>query len=215
MNIGEKLLSLRKQKNLSQEEVASILNVSRQTVSKWETDQSTPDFDRIVPICELYEISADELLGNKNNPLRSETIINNASDNNSTNVATAKVISISVLLYFISVIWIVISEETLQLNEGIIVGVFLLICAFATIPLIYHFVSLPKKNKERLKVQEKIENKKITDISNILALLTTAIYLFISFITGAWYITWIIWIIYALILEIVKLVMKLKGDLNE
>ena len=62
MNIGEKLFELRKAKNLSQEEVADKLNVTRQTVSKWETNQSTPDFDKIIPICELFKISTDELL---------------------------------------------------------------------------------------------------------------------------------------------------------
>ena len=62
MNIGEKLYELRKGKNLSQEEVADKLNVTRQTISKWETNQSTPDFDKIKPLCELYGITADELL---------------------------------------------------------------------------------------------------------------------------------------------------------
>ena len=66
MSIGQKLLDLRKSKQLSQEEVANRLNVTRQTVSKWETDQSMPDFDKIIPICELYEISADELLSSLN-----------------------------------------------------------------------------------------------------------------------------------------------------
>ncbi len=65
MNLGEKLYELRKEKNLSQEEVADRLNVTRQTVSKWETNQSTPDFDKIVPICELFEISTEELLTGK------------------------------------------------------------------------------------------------------------------------------------------------------
>ena len=45
MSLGERLSNLRKTKKLSQEEVAERLNVSRQTISKWETDQSTPDFD--------------------------------------------------------------------------------------------------------------------------------------------------------------------------
>ena len=65
MDIGEKLFELRKQKNLSQEEVAEKLNVTRQTVSKWETNQSTPDFDKIIPICELFENSTKELLTGK------------------------------------------------------------------------------------------------------------------------------------------------------
>lgn len=62
MNLGERLYSLRKSKGLSQEKVAETLGVSRQTVSKWETNQTTPDFDKIVPLCRLYEITTDELL---------------------------------------------------------------------------------------------------------------------------------------------------------
>ncbi|MBR6113253.1 MAG: helix-turn-helix transcriptional regulator [Bacilli bacterium] len=66
MTLGERLMNLRKEKHLSQEEVADRLNVTRQTVSKWELDQSTPDFDKIVPLCKLYEISSEELItGNK------------------------------------------------------------------------------------------------------------------------------------------------------
>ena len=57
MNFGEKLTKLRKEKGLSQEELGYELNVTRQTISKWETDTSTPDFDKIIPICNLYNIT--------------------------------------------------------------------------------------------------------------------------------------------------------------
>ena len=66
MNIGKKLLELRKKKGLSQEEAADILNVTRQTISKWEISESKPDFDKIIPICDLYEITPDELILGKN-----------------------------------------------------------------------------------------------------------------------------------------------------
>lgn len=62
MSLGERLYELRKAKGLSQESVADILGVTRQTVSKWETNQTTPDFDKILPLCKLYEITTDELL---------------------------------------------------------------------------------------------------------------------------------------------------------
>ena len=65
MSLGHRLIELRKEKKLSQEEVAGKLNVTRQTVSKWETDQSTPDFDKILPLCELYGISTEELITGK------------------------------------------------------------------------------------------------------------------------------------------------------
>lgn len=62
MTLGQRLYEMRRQKGFSQEQVAEVLGVTRQTVSKWETDQTTPDFDKILPLCELYNISTDELL---------------------------------------------------------------------------------------------------------------------------------------------------------
>ena len=65
MEFNNKLYELRKQKGLSQEELASRLNVSRQTVSKWEVGESTPDMEKLVAISELFDISLDELVLNK------------------------------------------------------------------------------------------------------------------------------------------------------
>ena len=53
MSIGERLYNLRKERNLSQEDLANELGVSRQTISKWETGESSPDFDKIIPICDF------------------------------------------------------------------------------------------------------------------------------------------------------------------
>ena len=53
MSLGQRLYDLRKITGLSQEKAAEQLGVTRQTVSKWETDQTTPDFDKIIPICKL------------------------------------------------------------------------------------------------------------------------------------------------------------------
>ena len=63
MGLGQRLIELRKSKQLSQEEVADKLNVTRQTISKWETDQSSPEFDKIIPLCELFETPVSEILG--------------------------------------------------------------------------------------------------------------------------------------------------------
>jgi len=71
-DISKRLTKYRKAAKLSQEEVADKLGVSRQTVSKWETGQSTPDFDKIAPLCELYNISTDELLRGVVEPKKEE-----------------------------------------------------------------------------------------------------------------------------------------------
>jgi transcriptional regulator with XRE-family HTH domain len=75
MNLGEKLLEFRKRKGLSQEQVADKIGVSRQTVSKWETDQSLPDFDKLLPLSELYDVTLDELAGNNKNIKRDDDYI--------------------------------------------------------------------------------------------------------------------------------------------
>ena len=65
MEFNNKLYELRKQKGLSQEELANRLNVSRQTVSKWEVGESTPDMEKLVAMSDLFEISLDELVLDK------------------------------------------------------------------------------------------------------------------------------------------------------
>lgn len=62
MNLSEKILSLRKKQNLSQEELAEKLNVSRQAVSRWEVGSSQPDASNLLQLSRLFGVSADYLL---------------------------------------------------------------------------------------------------------------------------------------------------------
>ena len=62
MTIGEKITVLRNASGMSQEALADKLQVSRQAVSKWEMDQTQPQIDNVVQLCELFNISTDELL---------------------------------------------------------------------------------------------------------------------------------------------------------
>ena len=64
MKFSEKLMNLRKSKGMSQEELATKLNVTRQTVSKWELDQTAPDMNKLIEMSKLFEISLDELTNN-------------------------------------------------------------------------------------------------------------------------------------------------------
>lgn len=62
MNLGNSLFHARKKSGLSQEEVAEKLGVSRQTVSKWETDETVPDIRQSKRMAVLYKMSLDELI---------------------------------------------------------------------------------------------------------------------------------------------------------
>ncbi len=62
MRLGNRLFHARKKQGLSQEDVAGKLGVSRQTVSKWETDETLPDIRQAKQMARLYNLSLDELI---------------------------------------------------------------------------------------------------------------------------------------------------------
>lgn len=58
----DNLLQLRKSRGMSQEELAECLDVSRQTLSKWETGESLPDIEKCTKLADLFEVSLDDLV---------------------------------------------------------------------------------------------------------------------------------------------------------
>ena len=62
MTLGEKIQKLRKQNGFSQEELAEKVTVTRQTISKWELNQSEPDLDFIAQLSNIFNVSADYLI---------------------------------------------------------------------------------------------------------------------------------------------------------
>lgn len=61
MSVGERIETLRKQKNVSQNQLAQALSVSRQAVSKWENDQATPDSLKLIKLAEFLETDIEYL----------------------------------------------------------------------------------------------------------------------------------------------------------
>lgn len=62
MNLGENIYRLRTQRNMSQGDLADALEVSRQSISKWENNTSVPDLDKVVRLAQIFEITIDELI---------------------------------------------------------------------------------------------------------------------------------------------------------
>ena len=67
MTTGEKLSKLRKENNYTQEALAEKIGVSRQAISKWESDGAFPETDKLIMLAKLYNCSIDYLLRNENN----------------------------------------------------------------------------------------------------------------------------------------------------
>ena len=146
MKIEDKLLKLRKEKGLSQEEVADRLNVSRQTISKWETGQSTPDFDKIIPICELYEISCDELLKSTEEEIKVEL---------SNRDMYSKGIGLSIFLYCFTA-FIILLLLTSDWNLLFVLGLFFLGFGISTGILVY--TRMMYKNNKKNKLVNKLDS---------------------------------------------------------
>ena len=65
MNLGQRIYELRTQKNLSQGDLAEALDVSRQSISKWETGSSVPELDKLIKLSQLFGVTLDELILDK------------------------------------------------------------------------------------------------------------------------------------------------------
>lgn len=63
MRLGENIYRLRKSKNMSQDDLAAALEVSRQSVSKWENDSAVPELDKLMKMAQLFDVSLDSLVG--------------------------------------------------------------------------------------------------------------------------------------------------------
>lgn len=233
MNLGERLFELRKTKNLTQDDVAEKLNVTRQTVSKWETNQSTPDFDKIVPLCELYEISPNELLTGEKQKREAVDKENNDEFNfdeakkhlftrgkddednyenmtkNQIKRKSAEVVSSSILIFFIAIAFAGFGTTVMMWNPVVVGCTFLILIGWGVTRIVKHYMSVPKFEKTK---EDEKQDKIVKQINDIIGGIGVAIYFIVSFITMAWHITWVIFIIIGLVEQIVKLIFMLKED---
>ena len=203
MSIGEKIYDLRKKKNMSQEELAQVLNVSRQTISKWETGESNPDFDKIVPLCNFFEISTDEFLRGSN-PILEEKIESVSKKNK------ALTFSMCIVIFIVMCILDVVFES-MGVHDSIIAIISLASMGSIAVILVYYFLSKPFEEINKKESKNRKRNNLINSIINLIIIL---VYLINSFIAG-WKYTWIILIAGLLIKKIIFLIILLKSERNE
>lgn len=98
MKFEEKLIKLRQENSISQEELAEKLNVSKELIEEWELGKSKPNMDKIVEIASLFNLSTDELLNEMNSTIKQETA---SSENDKKNNKTTIIIVVSILALII------------------------------------------------------------------------------------------------------------------
>ena len=247
MTLGERLLECRTNIGMSQERLAEKIGVSRQTISKWETNQSTPEFDKILPLCEVLGITTEELIKGEKEEKNAE--LEEIKQENERakkeymqkrNKKKAIVLSVSIFLYCIATFALPYMIEVLRYEDAHAVMIWATLCTIATVIIVYFFVAYPniyKEDKEKKGIKEDIEeiNDTIEEIEKlddgrikieavgaesktealaiqIVATLFLIIYLLVSFLTGAWHITWILWIVFIFVELIIKLIFSMKGE---
>ena len=78
MKFCEKLQKLRKEKGYSQEQLADLLDVSRQSVSKWESGTTYPEMDKLLSLCKIFDVTLDDLT---NDEISDKTIKEKSKNN--------------------------------------------------------------------------------------------------------------------------------------
>ena len=157
MIFADKLILLRKKAGWSQEELAEQMDVTRQSVSKWEGAQSVPDLDKMIRLSELFGVSTDYLLkdeieevGNcgpsEDTPSLRRVSMEEANAFLAVKAKTAKTIAYAVFLCIISPITLLIlaaiSESTAEaLNENIAVGIGLSVLIIIVAAAVMMFIS--------------------------------------------------------------------------
>lgn len=100
MSFGENLQFLRKSRNMTQEELAESLNVSRQSVSKWESDSSFPEMDKVIQLSDIFGCDIDTLI--KDNVEKEFSEDNAGYDKHMTNFAKANSTAVGLLIFGIA-----------------------------------------------------------------------------------------------------------------
>ena len=156
MGFSENLQILRKMKNMSQEQLAERLDVSRQAVSKWESGNGYPETEKLISICEIFDCSIDEIIKGKfsadvNGEKKSyEKLMSKFSKGIALAIGII-LLGTTILLYFAGIPG---TEELKEKNE--IMGVvILLLCVLIAVPI---FIILGMQREEFIKKNPKLAN---------------------------------------------------------
>lgn len=118
MNFGAQIKNLRTSRNLTQEQMAQSLGISRQAVSNWENDRNLPDIEMLIIISQTFKISLDELiLGGKNMNNMTQKLIRDTSENRRAKLNFTSVL-FGVVLFAIGIICLVLKVQGEYIDEN-------------------------------------------------------------------------------------------------
>jgi len=195
-NLGERIVTLRKEMNLSQEALAEQIGVSRQAISKWERGEASPDIQNLAALAETFGLSIDEFihaeeeLSQRKTKLVGLDLRKNAE----------KMIILAVAIFILSAFGFIalpFDGRTNILIFGILVTAGVLLCIKAG----FMFERFYMMNKDAFNKDEDLQprnsqsKRKKEAIGTAVALICTLVYLFISFVYGLWHPGWLVFLL--------------------
>lgn len=181
IKLADRLVELRKEHKLSQEALAEKLGLSRQSISKWERAEASPDTDNLIALAEVYGITLDQLLGNEETLGTTSETVEEKNELSENQVKGKKRLLRAPLLFLGAV--------ALYVGGGIILGVFWWLIMWTLFPLVFAYalkgLSMYYENKKWLSVL-------FSTIS--LLLLTVVLYIIFGITFQLWAIAWIIFL---------------------
>lgn len=213
MTIGVKIQNLRKQKGLSQEQLAEAVGVSRQAVSKWEAEQSVPDIDKIILICDYFGVTTDYILRNEEMSC-TETVHSTNKNEEEKDIDNKKkstlLLTVAVMLYILCAVPIIIIP-----NQVGLVLLLVMVAVATGMMIIRSRLNSSDKRDENEEEPPKPENPILKAVKRCVWVIAIVVYIVISFSSGAWYITWLVFPITGAITDVIKACFDLKDGDNK
>lgn len=128
MTLGEKLKTLRASRGLSQEQLATELNVSRQAVSKWECGDAAPDLDKLRAICAYFGVTTDYLIWENEEDASKAAVPEKERASRGRNEVLSNVLLLVLLLAGIAALW---SSLRISFTRGAMVHIILAVATIA------------------------------------------------------------------------------------
>lgn len=185
IKLADRLVELRKEHKLSQEALAEKLGLSRQSISKWERAEASPDTDNLIALAEVYGITLDQLLGNEETTdTTTEASTETVEEKNelSENQLKGKKRILKAPLLFLGAV-------ALYVGGGIILGVFWWLIMWTLFPLVFAYafkgLSMYYENKKGLSIL-------FSTLS--LILLTVVLYIIFGIAFQLWAIAWVVFL---------------------
>lgn len=196
MEVASRLVKLRKEKGLSQEELADKLGISRQAVSKWERAEASPDTDNLICLAKLYGISLDELLNTEDS--EEEIKAEQVKKDDSINVNQEVVDDKDKRYVHVGPGGIHVKDENDEVNIS------------------WKGISVKSKDDINDEFEEELKIPKVSGIiEGVLFLLAAAGYILLGTLLDMWHNGWIVFFIPEIISSIIRSIEKKKfGEFN-